>query len=143
MSDADRQAFLAETRVAIISIESPGDRAPLAVPIWYEYDPAVGVTVVTARANRKGRALAAAGRYTLAVQDGSLRYVSVDGPVVEERPADAEMLRRLARRYLGDEKGDAYADATVEHDTANASAYVMRPTRWFTGDLRASLAEVT
>ena len=143
MSEAERQAFLAEPRVAVVSVEGADDRAPLAVPIWYEYDPAVGVTVVTPPDSRKGRAIEAAGRYTLAVHDGALRYVSVDGPVVEARRPEPALLRRLARGILGDELGDTYAAATVERDTTGTLAYVMRPTRWFSADLRAAFAELT
>jgi hypothetical protein len=143
MSEDERHAFLAEARVAVISVESTTDRAPLAVPIWYEFDPAVGVTVVTARESLKGRALAVAGRYSLAVQDGALRYVSVDGPVVDTHPPAPDLLRRMARRYLGDEVGDAYADATTERDVAGALAFVMRPARWFSADLRAEIAALT
>jgi hypothetical protein len=60
---------------------------------------------------------------------------------VESRPPEAELLRRLARGFLGDEAGDAYADATVEYDIVATRAYVMRPARWFSGDLRAALAD--
>ena len=141
MSEADRQAFLSEPRVAVVSVESPDDRPPLAVPVWYEYDPAVGVTIVTEADSRKGRAIEAAGQFSLAVHDGALRYVTVDGPLVETRHPEPDLLRRLARNYLGDELGDAYADATEEHYVVATRAYVMRPARWFSTDLRAAIAQ--
>ena len=39
MTKREREAYLAELHVAVIGVER--DRcAPLAVPIWYDYDPA-------------------------------------------------------------------------------------------------------
>ena len=61
MTCAERDAFLAGLHVGVISIEQPG-RAPLAVPIWYDYDPGIGVWVITGKDPVKGRALRAARR---------------------------------------------------------------------------------
>jgi nitroimidazol reductase NimA-like FMN-containing flavoprotein (pyridoxamine 5'-phosphate oxidase superfamily) len=146
MSPADRDAFLAEPRVGVLGVDDPDDgRAPLTVPIWFVYDPEVGVTVVTSPAGRKGRALDRAGRYTLVVQDEAVpyRYVSVEGPIVSAEPPDAALLRRLAVHYLGERGGGAYADATVERDVRGARAYVMRPEHWNTADLRDEMAPFT
>ena len=38
MTRSEREAFLAAVHVGVISIERAG-QAPLAVPIWYDYDP--------------------------------------------------------------------------------------------------------
>src|SRR3989454_3855877 len=35
---SEREAFLADTHVAVVSI-ADGERGPLAVPIWYAYTP--------------------------------------------------------------------------------------------------------
>jgi len=42
MSRSEREAFLADVHVCVLAIERTG-QAPLAVPIWYDYDPTVGV----------------------------------------------------------------------------------------------------
>ena len=40
MSTAEREAFLADVHVAVISIPEPG-RGGLVIPIWYDYAPGV------------------------------------------------------------------------------------------------------
>jgi len=67
MSASEREAFLAEVHIGILSVEEPG-RGPLALPIWYEYRDGV-VEFGTDRDSHKARLLLAAGRATLAVQD--------------------------------------------------------------------------
>jgi len=108
MSRAEREAFLAGVHVGVISVAEPG-RGPLAVPIWYAYEPGGEILVVTDRDSRKGRLLAQARRFSLVAQTETApyQYVSVEGPVVAIEPADLERhLRPMARRYLGREMGD-------------------------------------
>ena len=138
MTEAERDAFLADLHVGVISIEQDG-RPPLSVPIWYDYAPGVGVWVITGDASAKAKHLKASARFTLVAQSETpptYRYVSVEGPIVETRPADLDAdLRPMARRYFGDEIGNQYADATgVEGQTV----FVMRPERWRTVDYRKS-----
>lgn len=35
----DRELFLAEPRIAALSVSAGEGRGPLTVPIWYEYEP--------------------------------------------------------------------------------------------------------
>src|SRR4029450_8928951 len=96
--------FLSAVHVAVISIERAG-RMPLAVPIWYDYDSAIGVWGITGRDPEKGPALGAAGRFVLCAQSEVppiYRYVSVEGPVTSVRPTRLEEdLRPMAHRYFG------------------------------------------
>lgn len=136
MTRQEREDFLKGLHVGVVSIEQ-ADAPPLSVPIWYDYDPAVGVWILTSKESAKGRALEAAGRYTLVAQVEEppvYRYVSVEGPVTETRLADREKdSRPMARRYFGNELGDQYTD----QGSADASfVYVMRPDRWRTVDYR-------
>ena len=134
MSRAERDAFLAATRVGILTIAESG-RAGLSAPIWYAYDPTVGVSVITHPSSRKGKLLAASGRYGLCVQNETppaYQYVSVEGEVVETRPAELEAdYRPISRRYLGDALGDRFAEASFSEGFL---VYVMRPERWLTVD---------
>ncbi len=133
MTRAEREAFLADLHVGVISVEEPG-RAPLAVPIWYDYDPAVGVWVLTESQSRKGKLLASAMRYSICaqVETGLYKYVSVEGPIVEIRASDLEKDRRpMAHRYFGNEFGDQYVASS---DSSNSQVYVMQPERWLTVD---------
>lgn len=134
MSVAERDAFLADLHVGVISIER-ADAAPLAVPIWYDYDPSVGVWVITGADSEKGRALRAAGRYSLCAQvetPPAYQYVSVEGPIVETRPSDRERdTRAMAHRYFGQELGDMYVDSQPGEESL---VFTMRPERWRTVD---------
>lgn len=143
MTRAERERFLADVHVGVISIEQPGgDGPPLSVPIWYDYAPDVGVRVITGRDSLKGRALAAAGRFTLVAQTEEppgYQYVSVSGPVVDVRPADLETHRRpMAHRYFGKQLGDLYVEGAPEE---NSTLFTMRPERWRTVDYTKILAQ--
>lgn len=133
MTQDERQAFLADLHVGVISIEDPG-RGPLSTPIWYDYEPSVGLWVITSRTSRKGIALDKAGRFSLVAQteQAPYKYVSVEGPIVDVRPFDREKdARPMAHRYLGTQVGNAYVASQSYED---AHVYVMQPQRWFTVD---------
>lgn len=134
MTRAERETFLADRHVGIISIEQTGG-APITVPIWYDYAPEIGLWVLTEAESLKGRALAAAGRFSLCAQTEeppSYRYVSVSGPVVSVREADTEAdSRPMAHRYFGPELGDLYTDSG---EAENSKVFTMQPERWRTVD---------
>jgi uncharacterized protein len=120
-----------------------GDRT-LSVPIWYRYDPVVGVSVITAGGSRKARAVRRAGRFSLTVQTESVPYVyvTVEGPLVEDRPADAEHdLRPMAVRYLGDDAGNHYTEAWRTFGVGDV-VLVMRPERWLGHDTSSEFDEL-
>ena len=137
MSVQEREAFLAEVHVGIISIAEEG-RGPLTAPIWYAYQPGGEVLVVTDRTSRKGRLLQQGKRISLCAQTETppYKYVSVEGPIVEIAPADLERdTRPLAHRYLGPDFGDQYIEATSGQSDRSESLRVrMRPERWLTVD---------
>jgi nitroimidazol reductase NimA-like FMN-containing flavoprotein (pyridoxamine 5'-phosphate oxidase superfamily) len=135
MTQQEREAFLADVHVGIISIPESG-RGPLTVPVWYSYEPGGELRVVTGRTSRKGRLLARSGRFSLCVQTETApyKYVSVEGPVVALEDADLERDRRpLARRYMGREMGDQYIEETRSEHADNMLVR-MRPERWLTVD---------
>jgi len=134
MTREEREAFLADLHVGVISIDDPG-RGPLTVPIWYDYRPAIGLRVITSPTSRKGKALGRAGRFSLVAQTEKppYKYVSVEGPIVDVRPANRESdTRPMAHRYLGAAFGDAYVEAQPADDGGNV--YIMQPERWLTVD---------
>jgi nitroimidazol reductase NimA-like FMN-containing flavoprotein (pyridoxamine 5'-phosphate oxidase superfamily) len=137
MTPQEREDFLSAVHVGIIAI-SDGGRGPLAVPVWYTYEPGGELQLITGRGSRKGRLLAKAGRFSLCVQSEQppYKYVSVEGPIVSTTPSDHERDRRpMARRYLGVTNGDRYIEET-RTDPAYADNVVirMRPERWRTAD---------
>jgi hypothetical protein len=139
-----RREFLAAPRIGVLSVADVRPvRAPLAVPIWYSYDPDAGISVITGPGSWKGRAIEAARRYSLTVQDEGIpyRYVAVEGPVVDVRRCDLESdLVPMSVRYLG-EPGRAYARAWQEWAGPDGlRAYVMTPVHWNTADTTPDLA---
>ncbi len=133
MTEEERQDFLAEARVAVMAIEQP-DGPPLAVPIWYLYQPGSDIRIVIGPHSTKATLLAQAGRFSLCVQTETVpyRYVSVSGPVVETRQCDIESdARVLAHRYLGSQGGDRFIEAG---DESSSICVTMRPEKWYSAD---------
>ena len=134
MTKEEREAFLADVHVAIISIAEER-RGPLTVPVWYFYEPGGEIGVITDRESKKGKLLERARRFSLCVQTETppYKYVSVEGPIVAIEAADLERHRRpLAHRYFGTKRGDRYIESTL--DDAGNTFYRMRPERWLTVD---------
>jgi nitroimidazol reductase NimA-like FMN-containing flavoprotein (pyridoxamine 5'-phosphate oxidase superfamily) len=140
MDGSEREAFLADVHVGIVSITQP-QRAPLAVPVWYFYEPGGLLTVITPADSRKARCLNEAGRFSLCAQSEvpMYKYVSVEGSIVAvDAPVDPDERRALARRYLGQEGGDLFIEATAE-DAVNEVAFRMKPERWLSADFNKAL----
>jgi nitroimidazol reductase NimA-like FMN-containing flavoprotein (pyridoxamine 5'-phosphate oxidase superfamily) len=137
MSREEREAFLADVRVGILSLNQEG-RGPLTAPVWYGYEPGGDVQVVIERTSRKGKLLEEGQRISLCVQEEAppYKYASVEGPIVRIEPSDAERHERaLAHRYLGPEAGDRYMESTADdRDDDEMILIRMRPERWLTAD---------
>lgn len=133
MTTEEQQAFLADVHVGVVAIARDG-RAPLAVPIWYGYEPGGDVTLLMGPESLKAKLLAEAGRFSLCVQSERLpyKYVMVEGPVIETRPSHTESdARPMAHRYLGKEVGDQYTDDGSENTSITVT---MRPEVWYSVD---------
>lgn len=142
MSEPERQAFLAEPHIAIVSINEPG-RGPLTVPVWYDYEAGGEVSFITPAASRKAALLAVGDRMTLCAQDEALppKYVSVEGPVVSIEPAGVdEHITPMAVRYLGEEIGAFYVQSTRAEDPREEIVVRLRPERWFSADFAKRMA---
>lgn len=137
MSPAERETFLGEVHVGIISI-AEGGRGPLTVPVWYAYEPGGDVQVITDRSSRKGQLIARHRRFSLCAQTEAppYRYVTVEGPVIAIEPCDVERhLRPMARRYLGAQGGDHYIERMGgEVMRVDTVIIRMRPERWLSAD---------
>jgi len=136
MTNDEREAFLAGVHVGIVTI-ADGDRGPLAVPVWYGYEPGGAIRFVTGASSRKRRLLEAAGRASLCVQQESLpyRYVTVEGPVTLGRPDYDRDILRVATRYLGEEGGRAYAEGNGGPASVDRSVLAtLQPERWRSED---------
>ncbi len=132
MSREEREQFLAGVHVGVLSVASVDGGGPLAVPVWYAYQPGGPVSVITGSGTRKAAAIRAAGRFSLCAQDERppYKYVTVEGPVTVEAASHDERLE-LARRYLGAEGGDAYVAA---NPTGGQIVFRMTPEHWLSVD---------
>ncbi|OEU86862.1 pyridoxamine 5'-phosphate oxidase [Streptomyces abyssalis] len=133
----ERAEFLAEPLIAALSVDAgEKGRAPLSVPVWYEYEPGGEFWILTGRDSRKDQLIAKAGRFTLMMDrlEPTIRYVSVEGPVTGREPATRDRLHALAARYLPADKVDAYVDFAWD-DHGEQVILRMRPERWLSSDL--------
>ncbi len=136
MTVEERQAFLAQAHVAVLAVDDENGRAPLAVPVWYDYRLGEEVSLITARDSRKTTLIRRAGRITLCAQATELpyRYASAEGPITAiEDTVTVEQRRALASRYLGPEGADAYIDSDPGA-TERMVRILMRPEHWLTRD---------
>ncbi|WP_432845631.1 pyridoxamine 5'-phosphate oxidase family protein [Amycolatopsis sp. CA-161197] len=131
-----REQFLAEPHVGALSVVERPDRAPLVVPIWYQYTPGGELWIRTPPDTRKARAIAATGRFTLMAQriSPTVRYVSVEGPVTGTGPSSDGQTREMVSRYLPPEKVTPFLDFERTH-IGEHIVISMRPQHWFSSDL--------
>ena len=130
MTAAEREAFLADLHVGVLSIQRDG-KGPLALPIWYQYEDGV-VMIWMSGESVKAKLLRRHGRASMTVQDESppYRYVMVEGPVTVT-PSDRDILP-IAIRYLGEEMGRGYAAQNPADDSSVIAR--LTPERWLTVD---------
>jgi nitroimidazol reductase NimA-like FMN-containing flavoprotein (pyridoxamine 5'-phosphate oxidase superfamily) len=135
MSRSEREQFLAAQHVGIVSVVEPG-RGPLTLPIWYVYEPGGEVRFLTAATSRKAVLIRQAGRVSLCVQSETppYQYVSVEGPVVIAEPDYERDVRPMAYRYLGEQLGDWYLQATAEERARGTILVRLKPEHWLTAD---------
>lgn len=131
MTPAEREAFLADVHIGILSIERQ-DKGPLALPIWYMYvdgDVLISMGADSVKAKLLRRAQRAS--MTVQVETPPYRYVSVEGPVTLN-PPDAS-IKSMAVRYLGEKLGKQY---TEQNASSEGESVMVRltPERWLTCD---------
>lgn len=132
MTQAEREQFLADLHVGVLSIERV-DGPPLTVPIWYIYEPGGELWFLTEPNSVKGRLLSKSMRFSLCAQSESLpyKYVSVEGTATISA-VDIELHSRpMAHRYLGVREGDKYTDRGSDSNSVRVSTV---PERWFSVD---------
>jgi nitroimidazol reductase NimA-like FMN-containing flavoprotein (pyridoxamine 5'-phosphate oxidase superfamily) len=137
MTQQEKENFLAGVHVGVISI-SQANRAPLAIPIWYAYEPGQEIRFVTGGSSQKGKLLTLNSKVSLCAQEEQMpyKYVSVEGTVVGIEPANVERdIRPLARRYYGREGGDQYIQRVYGSGVADGDLLIrIRPQRWVAAD---------
>ncbi len=144
MTIEERQAFLAEVRVGIISISEEG-RGPLSVPVWYNYLPGGDVHIWTGASTRKAKLLSKTSRISFCVQDPTppmYKYVSIEGPFTIQAVDLERDIHAMAIRYYGPQKGEAYfADVSRGNNWKNDILLSIHPERWLTADFSKYVEE--
>ncbi len=140
LTEPERQAFLAEPHVAVLSVASDDDRPPLTVPVWYAYRPGGNVSFFTGtqgRKARKTRLIEKVGVLSLSVQRAEFpyKYVTVEGTVVRtDRPPTAEQMLAVVRRYLPEDIAQGFVTAELDNPGPELVLFTIRPDRWLTFD---------
>lgn len=129
-----RQNFLADKHVGVLSVSADQGRPPASVPIWYDYTSDGLIRINTGAASRKARLIQQAGAVSLVVQreEPPYQYVIVEGAVVDTTsPTPLEVREAIAIRYLGEEGGRAFVEGMRDIATV---LFTVRPDRWITAD---------
>lgn len=136
-----REAFLAEPRIAVLSVATGGDRPPLTTPIFYAYQPGGHVTFFTGtqgRMARKTGLIERAGRLSINVQHAEMPYrsVTIEGTVVRtDRPPTAEQVLTVARRYMTEDEAEGFVASELNDPTPEFVLFTVRPDRWLTSEV--------
>jgi nitroimidazol reductase NimA-like FMN-containing flavoprotein (pyridoxamine 5'-phosphate oxidase superfamily) len=133
MTHEERQAFLAGVHIGVLAVERDG-RAPLAVPVWYDYEPGGELLIWTGRDTPKHQSISQARRFSLLVQqeEPPYKYVMTEGEaVVDGQPPTREQALKIARRYESEDDAVAYVNSALD----DAAILVrMRPQKWLSTD---------
>ncbi len=136
LSVQEREQFLAEPHIGSLAVAWTNGRAPMTVPIWYDYAPGGELWINTAPQSRKAEAIRAAGRFSLLVQrvEPTVRYVSVEGPVTRIEAGTEEASRRMADRYLPPQQAAEFVEYERKQLGEHVAIY-MRPEHWLSAEM--------
>ncbi len=140
LTEQERQDFLAEPHIGVLSVASDDERPPLTVPVWYGYEPGEDLTFFTGTQGRRARKtglIERVGVLSLSVQreEFPYRYVTVEGTVAEtDRPPSAEQMLAVVRRYLPEEAAQGFVRSELDHPSGELVLFTIRPDRWLSFD---------
>ena len=107
MSAAGRDAFLQQARIGVLATLDAGG-APLAIPIWYEWDGA-RARMFSSRRSPKVARLQGDGRVCLTVAEPvgvPEAWVAIEGVATIEEGTGFALAQRLAPRYYPTEQAE-------------------------------------
>ncbi len=139
MTDIERDAFLAESHVAVLAI-GRGDRPPHTSPVWYHHQPGGNVTFFTGtqgHRSRKAGLIAESGVVSLCIQQETFpyKYVTVEGTIVQiDRSPSAEQVLAIVRRYLPEEHAQGFVATELNNMTGEFVLFSVRPDHWHSLD---------
>jgi uncharacterized protein len=139
LSDAERDAFLAEPHVAVLAIPR-GDRPPHASPVWYHHQPGGNVTFFSGtqgRRSRKSDLIEESSVVSLCIQRETFpyAYVTIEGTIVQiDRAPTSERVLAIVRRYLPEEQAQGFVAAELDNPSGEFVLYSVRPDHWHSLD---------
>jgi nitroimidazol reductase NimA-like FMN-containing flavoprotein (pyridoxamine 5'-phosphate oxidase superfamily) len=139
MTEQEREEFLAEVHVGVLSVAGAEGRPPTSVPTFYAYQPGGEITMFTGtqrRAPKRIDLIKEAGVVTFVVQREEMppAYVTVEAELTEvSRPTPDQMLT-IARRYMPEEHAQGYVQTELGDPENIVTLFTFRPTRWFSSD---------
>ncbi|WP_216897879.1 pyridoxamine 5'-phosphate oxidase family protein [Nocardia alni] len=131
----EREQFLALPHIGALAVTGEPGRAPLTVPIWYDYTPGGELWLITGPTSKKMTLLETAGRFSLMVEqvEPTVRYVTAEGPITRVTPVDDALHEAMVHRYLPPDKAAAYLKQAESY--GEQAAVYMRPEHWLSADL--------
>jgi nitroimidazol reductase NimA-like FMN-containing flavoprotein (pyridoxamine 5'-phosphate oxidase superfamily) len=137
LSKEAREAFLAEPHIGVVSVASDDGRPPLAVPIWYAYEPGGNLTFFSGTQGRRARKIdliRKAGAISFVVQHDQFpyRYVTIEGPVIaSDKPPTRDQMLKVVRRYLPEEQAQGFVQSELGRAAdSELVLFTVRPERW-------------
>lgn len=140
LSPAERETYLAEPHIGVLSVASDDGRPPLAMPVWYHYQPGGVLNFFTGTQGRKARKMdliAKHGVVSFTVQrtEWPYKFVTIEGTVIAtDQPPSRDQVLAIVRRYLPEEMAQGFAAAELTEPSATFTLYTVRPDRWLTND---------
>ncbi len=140
LTQAEREEFLAEPHIGVLSVAAEDGRPPLTVPVWYAYEPGGDLTFFTGTGGRRARKIGlidTAGTVSFCVQREQMpyRYVTVEGAVTAAaRPPAAEAMRAVVDRYLPEDFAKGFVEDELARPDSHLVLYTVSPQRWITFD---------
>jgi nitroimidazol reductase NimA-like FMN-containing flavoprotein (pyridoxamine 5'-phosphate oxidase superfamily) len=139
MTEQQREEFLADTHVGVLSVAGGPGQPPTSVPTFYAYEPGGEITMFTGtqrRAPKRIDLIKEAGVVTLVVQREQMppAYVTVEAELVEVGKPTPEQMLTIARRYMPEEHAQGYVQTELGDPENIVTLFTFRPTRWLTSD---------
>ena len=139
MSGQEREKFLADTHVGVVSVAGEAGEPPTSVPTFYAYEPGGQITMFTGTQRRKPKRIERirqAGRISLVAQREELpmAYVTVEAELVEIGKPTHDQMFAIARRYMPDEFAQGFVQGELGDPDNIVTLLTFRPTRWFTSN---------
>lgn len=139
MSEQQREEFLADTHVGVVSVAGKPGRPPTSVPTFYAYEPGGELTMFTGtqrRAPKRIEQIKEAGVVSFVVQREEMppAYVTIEAELVEVGKPTPEQMLTIARRYMPEEHAQGYVQSELGDPGNIVVLLTFRPTRWLTSD---------